>query len=124
MTRVRLALFVLTLGVLACGQIVPTSTPTAPAALIPSATTSPPPSPTAEAIVTSDAAQIAEVVVPVVNVRQSPGGEVVGQLAQGETVTILLCDGEWCKIEYDQTTGYIFAGCLSVNPQGLGCSAR
>lgn len=124
MTRVRLAFLLLALASWACMEQIPTATPTPPPPGTHTPTAPPPALRVTPSIQPTDAAQIAEVVVPVVNVRQSPGGEVVGQLAQGETVTILLCDGEWCKIEYDQTTGYIFAGCLSVNPNGLGCSAR
>jgi hypothetical protein len=59
---------------------------------------------------------------PVVNVRESPGGKVIGSLSVGDTVTIDRCDGDWCRIE-KPIKGYVFKGCLSLD-SGLGCAAK
>lgn len=118
-------LLVLVLSSLACGQIVLTPTPTAPAA--PVASSSPAPLPSTPALIrTAAAVQLAVVVPAAVNIRSSPGGDVVGTLRAGDAVRILQCDynicgDEWSRIEAGDLSGYIFSGCLSVNPQGLGC---
>lgn len=57
-----------------------------------------------------------------VNVRDEPDGDVVTQLRSGESVTILKCAGEWCKIS-KPVTGWIFKGCLDIS-SGLGCEAK
>lgn len=45
-----------------------------------------------------------------------------GYLVFGDLVTVLECEGKFCKIE--QPFGYVWRGCLSDNPDGLGCSAK
>lgn len=57
-----------------------------------------------------------------VNVRDEPDGDIVTQLRSGESVTILKCAGEWCKIS-KPVSGWIFKGCLDI-ASGLGCEAK
>ena len=113
-----LALSVLALGILACGQIVttPTTTP-APAVIAPTVTVTLTllPSPTATL-----SPGLAQIVAPVVNVRAKPDGDVIGTLKAGDAVTVLSCDGNWCEIEQ----GWVWRGCISDNPDNLGCEAR
>lgn len=54
-----------------------------------------------------------------VYVRDQPNGAAVGSLSRGDVV-LAVCDGNWCKVEH----GFIWRGCLSDNPDGLGCEAR
>ena len=60
---------------------------------------------------------------PVVNLRDEPGGVVIGTLAAGDVVTVLECKDNWCKVSLLEQTGYIYRGCLSGNDD-LGCEAR
>jgi hypothetical protein len=62
------------------------------------------------------------VVKPIVSVREKPGGKVIGYVEAGQSVNVLECTDEYCKIE--QPFGYVWRGCLSDNPDGLGCEAR
>jgi Bacterial SH3 domain. len=64
----------------------------------------------------------AQVRLPTVNVRAEPDGEVVGMLTVGKRVTVLKCVDNWCKIA--KPAGWIFRGCLSDNPDNLGCTAK
>ena len=57
-----------------------------------------------------------------VNVREEPNGAVIGALHTGDEVTILNCAGSWCRI--DKPSGYVWRGCLSDNPERLGCKAK
>jgi len=122
MTRIRLALLVLTLAILACGQyITPTPTPNA----LGTATNAPTHTPAATRALTASAtkeAQTAQVVAPVVNVRRSSGGDVVGQIYAGQDVVILSCAENWCQIK--EPLGFVWQGCLSENPDDLGCEAK
>ena len=75
--------------------------------------------------------ETAEVVRAVVNVRQEPGGAVIGYVEAGQTVTILYCgtdnskdDYNWCEIELSEQTFWIWRGCLTNNPLDLGCQAE
>jgi hypothetical protein len=130
MIRVLFALAVLSLASLACGgqfvatvtptsqppqvvtQVTPVSTPTnTPASALP-----PSPVPTA--------ADVATVVQATVNLRAEPDGAVIGSLAAGDSVTVIRCDADWCEIETEQMSGFIFAGCLSGYGEGKGCEAK
>lgn len=65
----------------------------------------------------------AKVQLPTVNVRQSANGPKTGKyLTVGETVTILACDESWCQIK--DPAGWVWRGCLSDNPEGLGCETK
>ena len=75
--------------------------------------------------------ETAEVASAVVNVRQEPGGAVIGYVEAGQTVTILYCgtdnskdDYNWCEIELSEQTFWIWRGCLTNNPLDLGCQAE
>lgn len=127
MKKPILAILALILATLACtahvAQAVPTDLPVSPTPDTGKTETA-----TQEATVTAVASAsiesewIATVQLPTVNVRKAPGGAVIDTLEAGDTVTILSCDGSWCKIE--DPDGYIFRGCLSDNPKKLGCQAK
>jgi uncharacterized protein YgiM (DUF1202 family) len=120
MTRHVCALFiVLALAQLACimsAMQVPTATPTPTATPVPTATITPFPA--------AEDGQTAVVRAALVNVRQSPDGEVVGQVEAGQSVTVLgySDDGEWAQIEAAEISGWIFAGCLQGSSKG--CIAK
>jgi hypothetical protein len=57
------------------------------------------------------------------NVRAEPNGAVVGYLGGGESVTVSECDGSWCHIE-QPFDGWVWRGCLTDNPDDLGCQAK
>jgi uncharacterized protein YgiM (DUF1202 family) len=124
--RIYLVFLVLALSSLACMEQVATVTPTTQAvinvttAVTPMAdpTQTPSPTPTA-APVTPQAVIVSRAVV---NVRQEPGGAVVGTLEEGDTVTVLGCTDDWCKIE--RPSGWVFRGCLEGLSDGRGCEAR
>jgi len=50
------------------------------------------------AIHTAEPSHKAEVIPDGLNVRNAPGGAIVGSLKQGATVTVLTVQGEWAKI--------------------------
>jgi uncharacterized protein YgiM (DUF1202 family) len=52
----------------------------------------------ATAIRTAEPSHKAEVIPDGLNVRNAPGGAIVGSLKQGATVTVLTVQGEWAKI--------------------------
>jgi SH3-like domain-containing protein len=58
----------------------------------------------------------------VVNVRQEPGGAVIGHLEAGDTVEVLECNQNWCSIS--EPSGYVWQGCLTGLNKNLGCEAR
>jgi uncharacterized protein YgiM (DUF1202 family) len=120
MKRVLLPLGILILASLSCNQAVVTVTPSAtlaPSATLPATATA---APSATA---TDDGQTAQVRAALVNVRQSPGGEVVGQLQAGTDVRVIGCEADWCEIQADDLTGFVFVGCLSI-ATGQGCEAR
>ena len=128
----RIILTVCALGVtLACGgTFLATPTPQVTpmqAVGVPEVTPSPAPSPTLTAPAKSptSAAQssTATILRPAVNLRDEPGGVVIGTLAAGDVVTVLECKDNWCKVSLLEQTGYIYRGCLSGNDD-LGCEAR
>ena len=123
MTRIVLALSILTLSVLACGEFVgtptPASTPTAPAA---SATIPPVPTGTPSAVATVEDVKIAVVRQPVVRVRDAADGDPTGEyITAGQSVTVLKIDGDWVQIA--EPSGWVFIGCLEGMSE-KGCVAR
>jgi uncharacterized protein YgiM (DUF1202 family) len=121
-----MAVFVLALGVLLCGQyITPTPVSVSPVDTVepqevatqPAASPTPTASPTAADVATIRAT---------VYVRSAPDANSaeVGSLETGQSVEIVACDGSWCQIRTDVLSGYVFRGCLSDNPDGLKCEVR
>lgn len=122
--RPLLAIGVLVLVSLACGQYVPTVTPTTPAATA----TRPSPAPTVtrtpEIAPEPSQGHTAVILRPLVNVRETPGGAVIVTLAEGDTVTVNICSDSWCEI-VEPVEGWIFAGCLDMEAsEKLGCRAE
>jgi len=117
MNRATVVILVLVLAVLACDRQVPTTVRTTPAPTVTA---------TAEVLAeesTTPTTQWTAVVRQVqVNVREEPNGAVIGLVLSGETVNILSCNGSWCRIE--EPAGYIWRGCLSDNPNRLGCTTK
>jgi hypothetical protein len=117
MKRIHLVIIVLVAASLACNQVVITAVPTAvsPAtrtATVPTTITEP----TATRQWTATVSQVQ------VNVREEPEGAVIGYLRAGDTVTILECDGLWCRIE--EPSGWVFRGCLSNVAGSLKCQSK
>jgi SH3-like domain-containing protein len=73
-------------------------------------------------MITTRPAQTAEIRLPTVNVRKSPNGPALRTLKAGDQVTILQCVDNWCQIK--DPAGWVWQGCLSNNPAGLGCEAK
>jgi hypothetical protein len=130
MRNTTLAVLVLTLASIACGQQVVVTTPTIQAdntaqpITTPDNTPSLLPTPTAEAEAETEQAEVRGVVV---NVRQSPAGTIVGQVYSGQPVDVLGCQeyegkGRWCEIEAGDISGYVYEGCLNTE-SGLLCQA-
>jgi len=123
MRRLSLALAILALAILSCavpvGNQLPTrGVPTATPLAISTATAAE--LPTDQTAIAN--AWTAKVKLPMVNVREKPEGRVIDTVTVGNMVTILSCVGNWCQIE--KPAGYIWRGCLSDNPQKLGCTAK
>lgn len=130
MTRAKLSIFLIMLSMLACGQYT-TPTPTAPASAVTPAATAAVNTVTPYlplATLTPKSVLTATVVQAVVRLHDKPGDDpdnvVIGYLRAGDKVTVILCDKSWCKISTTEQTGYIYRGCLSENPDNLGCEAR
>ncbi|MCI0551300.1 MAG: SH3 domain-containing protein [Anaerolineae bacterium] len=113
MKRVYFALFILVAVTLACNQPVPT-TPTAKPADTRLVTRTP--------AATATSQWRATVLRAVVNVREKPSGSVIASLHSGDSVEIVECVGNWCRIK--KPTGWIWRGCLSEVTDGLRCEAR
>ncbi|HJS17321.1 MAG TPA: SH3 domain-containing protein [Anaerolineales bacterium] len=118
---------VIILGTSACLDI-PTATPAptvTPSASLqsPTRTARPTPTPNAE-----PEPQTATVSRAVVNVRDEPGGAVIGSVEAGDVVTVLSCRGDYCEIEpqaeWDVEHAFVFRGCLDGYEGGRGCEAR
>ncbi len=62
-------------------------------------------------------ADSATVTADTLNVRQSPNSTVIGQLTYGQNVTVIGYEDGWCKIQYDDKTGYIFGNYVSITPE-------
>lgn len=126
MRRVFIALGALGLALLACGTYI---TPTAEAVSTPEATksnftTATAFVPTATITVFSTPnAGVVTVSLAVVTVRNAPDGIPTGEYLQaGQSVRIVSCSGDWCQIE--SPNGWVWRGCLSDNPNALGCEAK
>lgn len=125
--RLRLAILALVISSLACMEqvstVTPAFTPQATAAdpiPSPAPTATPRPSPTA----TVPAEDTAVVVQALVNLRDAPDGTVIGSLEAGQAVTVIQCDADWCEVETKQMSGFVYRGCISDNPEELGCTAK
>jgi hypothetical protein len=106
----------------ACAIQVPNSTPNALAT--PRRT---PPVPTASAVpptATEEGVQTARVRQYSVNVHElaDAASAVTGWVYADDVVTVLECDGDWCKIA--EPPGWIYRGCLTGYEEGRGCEAR
>jgi hypothetical protein len=106
----------------ACAIQVPNSTPNALAT--PRRT---PPVPTASAVpptATEEGVQTARVRQYSVNVHElaDAASAVTGWVYADDVVTVLECDGDWCKIA--EPPGWIDRGCLTGYEEGRGCEAR
>ena len=124
MTKPILAMILAILASLACGQLItppPTAVPVLPiaATVVITATVPPSPSMTPSPV---PATLTARVTADTVNVRSSPNGKVIAMLWRGAVVTVLECASSWCKIKWNKYSGYIWQGCISFNPNSLGCS--
>jgi hypothetical protein len=124
-TKYLVAVSILVAASLACGQIVSTPTPTAatgtPAVSLPS------PVPTASAVpptATEEGVQTARVRQYSVNVHElaDAASAVTGWVYADDVVTVLECDGDWCKIA--EPPGWVYRGCLTGYEEGRGCEAR
>lgn len=113
----RLSVVILLLGVLslACSTQVATAFPTTPTPAA-TATASPTPRPSPTTAWTS------VVRMEYVNVRQEPNGTTVDYVRRGIVVEIISCDNSWCLIS--DPAGYVWRGCLSDNPEKLGCRSK
>lgn len=113
-----LFVLILALAVMACEVQVSTPSPTPLAEVLP--TVKPTEHPTK--LPTAAKAWTASVELPTVNVREKPSGKVIASLSAGDEVIIMKCDSSWCKIK--EPAGYVWRGCLSDNPEGLGCVSQ
>mgnify|MGYP001605023345 CR=1 FL=1 len=123
MRRILLTLSVLALGVLACGQIVTTPSPTsAPYNTDPLiiATAKQLPSPTA-----ASTPWVAVVRQFRVYLHKAPGGEVYTDrwLVAGQRVEIVEIRGDWVRVA-GPGGGWAFAGCLEGIDSEKGCEAK
>jgi hypothetical protein len=120
--RILIAIVVMTAASLACTFQVST----------PVMTTTPKPTETvvmtaAPKISTTTPNWTAEVELPTVNLRDAPcdeKGENCGYptgkyLKAGDTVIILRCVYDWCRVK--EPVGWVYRGCISDNPKDLGC---
>jgi hypothetical protein len=127
MNRIVLAVSVLALSTLACGQYTSTPTPPAPTASPVPLTATAAPTATAEATATGEGVIIAIVRQPVVTVRLTAAGDPTGDyITAGQEVVILeiVTDdqgGEWARIA--DPAGFVWAGCL-LGVNSKGCEAR
>lgn len=56
-----------------------------------------------------------------VYIREVESGDVVGSL-ESETYLWVVCDNSWCFVR--GTVYKVFQGCVTYNPDGLGCRAE
>lgn len=120
-----LAVVVLALSALACMEQIPTVAPAVEPTANTANTSTPTPTRTARPSATStpaDEPQTATVSRAVVNVRDEPGGAVIGSVEAGDVVTVLGCVDDWCEI--DDPDGYVYQGCLDGYNDGMSCEAR
>jgi hypothetical protein len=86
-----------------------------------------PPVPTASAVpptATEEGVQTARVRQYSVNVHElaDAASAVTGWVYADDVVTVLECDGDWCKIA--EPPGWVYRGCLTGYEEGRGCEAR
>lgn len=117
-----IALTLLVLAGLACMEPVPTLTVTPTASPVP--TVQPAPLVVQVTATTPTAKPDTATIQATVYVRlfADADSEAVASLTTGQTVEIVKCSGEWCKIK--KPLGYVWRGCLSDNPDGLLCQAK
>lgn len=125
--NVILAVAALVFSSLACMQENVTATPeiSVTNTVTPSVTSLPPTqTATVPTSTPSTTARVAIVTEAMINVHSSPEGAVIGYLKAGDNVIVLgfSDDGKWVQI--DSPAGYVWRGCLSDNPDKLGCEAR
>jgi len=119
MNRLYLISLCLVAVSLACSMQVstpiPTAEPTATRLITMTATRFP--------VTATRQAWTASVLLPTVNVRDEPNGNSTDDyLTAGQGVSILQCVGNWCEIANPH--GWVWRGCLSDNPDHLGCQAK
>ncbi len=51
------------------------------------------------------------------NVRETPNGTVIGQLSHSDTVNVLGYENGWCRIQYGDTTGYVYGDYVNVTSE-------
>jgi hypothetical protein len=86
-----------------------------------------PPVPTASAVpptATEEGVQTARVRQYSVNVHElaDAASAVTGWVYADDVVTVLECDGDWCKIA--EPPGWVYRGCLTGYEEGRGCEAK
>ena len=61
------------------------------------------------------------------NLRQGPGTSynIIGELSSGTNVQIISqCNSNWYKVQYNGTTGYVYAPCISIVSGNLSSSSK
>lgn len=61
------------------------------------------------------------------NLRQGPGTSynIIGELSSGTNVQIISqCNSNWYKVQYNGTTGYVYAPCISIVSGNLSSSLK
>lgn len=112
----RLTVVIILLGLLsiACSTQVATAIPTTPSTT---------PIPVLPALTpTPTTVRTSVVRMEYVHVRNIPSGASVGIVTKGTVVKIVDCDNTWCEIV--EPAGYVWRGCLSDNPEHLGCRSK
>jgi uncharacterized protein YgiM (DUF1202 family) len=124
MTRhVCAAIVILALAALACGQYIPTVTPTAAPSATPTPTASPAPTATVTPFPTSEDVNTVTIrAVVYIRAEADANSAAVGSLETGQRVEVVECSAEWCEIR-TPVQGYVWRGCTS-DPAGLSCEAR
>lgn len=103
--KLRLALYVLILCLISCGLQLPTEK------VVPDLVHIPTPKADFYPVQTTGDVYIREVV----------NDEVVGSL-ESNTYLWVVCDNSWCFVR--GTVYKVFQGCVTYNPDGLGCRAE
>jgi hypothetical protein len=123
--RLKVALIVLALATLACGQQIVTPTPTVTPTPPPSASPSPVPTATATPRATEAAADTAVIQATVwVRLSDNSDSDRIGSLTTGDRVVIVKCTGQWCEVKAGELSGYVWRGCTDNNPDNLLCEAK
>lgn len=120
-------------AILACTKATPeqirkyTPTPTITSSPTPVPTLMATPLPISDAIQaespspTPDRYHVIAILAEFLNVREAPDGEVTGEVLKAGDSRRARCDGDWCELE---SGGYVWRGCTSDNPAGLGCESK